>query len=342
MNGIEAKNGSALAMLGKATKLLAECTTIDEAKHIRDQAEAVRVYCKQQSDSLDAQNYASEIKLRAERKCGQLLAKMEKPKGGRPTDGNRSHDVTGLSDLGISKMQSHRWQTEATVDDESFEQFVRSTHESRRELTSVGLYKLGKKTQASIVAVAPPTIPMQHAPTVGFLSELTGKKFGCIYADPPWKYNNQKTRAATSDHYLTLTVDELCEWPVGDIAAADSHLHMWTTNAFLPDAFRVIKAWGFEYRSCFVWVKPQMGIGNYWRVSHEFLLLGIRGKAKHFNSHGLKSWGEFARGRHSAKPEEIRDLIEKASGGPYLELFGRKPTKGWTVLGNKIEERLFA
>jgi N6-adenosine-specific RNA methylase IME4 len=174
------------------------------------------------------------------------------------------------------------------------------------------------------------------------LEELAGEKFGCIYADPPWQYGNQSTRAATDNHYATLTVDQLCEWPVSEYAADDAHLHIWTTNAFLFDAKRLIDAWGFEYRSCFVWVKPQMGIGNYWRVSHEFLLLGIRGNAKRFNNRSLMSWGIYDRGKHSSKPAEVRGFIEMASAGPYLELFGRQPIEMWTVLGNQVEERLFA
>lgn len=168
-----------------------------------------------------------------------------------------------------------------------------------------------------------------------------GAKFGCIYADPPWRYGNQATRASTDNHYKTMSVAEICAMTVGELAAENCHLHLWTTNAFLFDARDVMKAWGFEYKSCFVWVKTQMGIGNYWRVSHEFLLLGIRGTQR-FKSRSLKSWGEFRRGRHSAKPEEIRTMIENASPGPYLELFGRALIDGWTVFGNQIERRLFA
>ena len=179
------------------------------------------------------------------------------------------------------------------------------------------------------------------ANVVATLGELDGQQFGTIYADPPWQYGNQATRAATDDHYGTMTVDELCLMPVASHAADDAHLHLWTTNGFLPDAFRVMSAWGFEYRSCFVWVKPQMGIGNYWRVSHEFLLLGIRGDAKRFNSRNLKSWGEFKRGRHSAKPAKVRQMIEQASPGPYLEMFGRHPVDGWTVMGNQITTDMF-
>ena len=169
------------------------------------------------------------------------------------------------------------------------------------------------------------------------LDELPQKHFGCIYADPPWQYGNQGTRAATDNHYQTMTIADLCAMPVESLVADDAHLHLWTTNAFIQEAFKVIEAWGFEYRSMFIWVKPQMGIGNYWRVSHEIMLLGIRGDAKRFNDRSLKSWTEASRTKHSAKPESVRHMVERASHGPYLELFGRKLVKGWTVFGNQIE-----
>lgn len=179
--------------------------------------------------------------------------------------------------------------------------------------------------------------------TVEDLATLPGKglKFGCIYADPPWLYDNQGTRAATGNHYGCMTIDELCELPVRELAADDAHLHLWITNGFLFDAPRIFDAWGFEFRSTFVWVKPQMGIGNYWRNSHEMLLTAVRGDAKRFNDHSMMSWGQFDRTQHSAKPEQIRDLIKRASAGPYLELFGRRQVEGWTVWGDQIERNLF-
>lgn len=171
-----------------------------------------------------------------------------------------------------------------------------------------------------------------------------GRKFGCIYADPPWLYDNQGTRAATTTtekKYYSLTIDELCSMPVRSLAADDCHLHLWTTNGFLFECPRIFKAWGFEFRSSFVWVKPQMGIGNYWRNSHEFLLTAIRGDAKRFNDHSLKSWASYDRGAHSSKPEQLRRDIERASSGPYLELFGRHTSPGWSVWGNQIERTIF-
>ena len=165
-----------------------------------------------------------------------------------------------------------------------------------------------------------------------------GQTFGTIYADPPWLYDNQGTRAATGNHYTGLTVDALCDLPVGKLAAPDAHLHMWTTNGFLFEAPRIFASWGFEFRSTFVWVKRQMGIGNYWRNSHEILLTAIRGDAKRFKVRNLKSWLECGRGRHSSKPDQVADMLERASPGPRVELFGRRRRPGWVVWGDQVEE----
>lgn len=167
-------------------------------------------------------------------------------------------------------------------------------------------------------------------------------KFGTVYADPPWVYDNQSTRAAQGGHYGGLSVAEICEIPVRDIVADDAHLHLWTTNAFLFDAPKIFEAWGFEFRSSLVWVKPQIGIGNYWRNSHEILLTAIRGNAKRFNDKSLRSWIECPRSRHSEKPFIVRDMIRKASPGPYLEMFARTTHPGWVSYGNQIEQNLFS
>lgn len=167
--------------------------------------------------------------------------------------------------------------------------------------------------------------------------------FQCIYADPPWQYGNQGTRASTSKHYATMTLDALEALPIEKLAAPQCHLHLWTTNGFLFECPRLFAAWGFTYKSSFVWAKPQIGIGNYWRNAHEFLLLGVRGGLT-AQDHTLRSWQEIPREGHSAKPDRVRDLVEKLSPGPYLELFGRKVVRGWTVWGNErllSQERLF-
>jgi N6-adenosine-specific RNA methylase IME4 len=169
-----------------------------------------------------------------------------------------------------------------------------------------------------------------------------GVRYSTVYADPPWPYSNMAARGAAEDHYRTMTLEAILAEPVRSVVADNAHLHLWTTNAFLREAFEVITAWGFRYKSCLVWVKPQLGMGNYWRVSHEFLLLGVRGSLA-CQEKALRSWHLARRTVHSRKPFLFRELVERASPGPYLELYGREeqPANGWTVYGNQVERRLF-
>lgn len=169
-----------------------------------------------------------------------------------------------------------------------------------------------------------------------------GAKFSTIYADPPWPYRNTAARGAAANHYRTLSLEAIRSLPVKELAADQAHLHLWTTNAFLCSTFDVIRAWGFRYKSCLVWIKPQIGMGNYWRVSHEYLLLGVRGNLP-FRDRTCRSWLLNRRTIHSRKPFPFRELIERVSPGPYLELYGREeqPNTAWIVYGNQVERRLF-
>jgi len=162
-----------------------------------------------------------------------------------------------------------------------------------------------------------------------------GERFGCIYADPPWPYTNQGTRGSTHHHYPALPLDALCALPLARLAADQAHLHLWVTMAFLFKAEQVIEAWGFTYgESGLVWDKDLMGLGNYWRLQHELLLLGVRGGLT-AQQKNLRSVLRARRTTHSAKPDRVRDLVEQCSPGPYLEVFGRAAVPGWTVWGNE-------
>jgi N6-adenosine-specific RNA methylase IME4 len=152
---------------------------------------------------------------------------------------------------------------------------------------------------------------------IGSLDELvsTESRFSTVYADPPWSYSNMAARGAADNHYPTLELDAICSEPVDQVIADNAHLHLRTTNAFLREAFTVMEAWGFQFKSCLVWVKPQLGMGNYWRVSHEFLLLGVRGSLP-FADKSCRSWLLHRRTRHGHKPFAVRELIERVS--PWL------------------------
>jgi N6-adenosine-specific RNA methylase IME4 len=322
---------TSLASISAAKNALVAASNLEDVLTIRDKAKAIQELVKARNASLETQNAAAEIRLRAERKAGEMLEKRDKKK-------NRNSSATSLVALGVTHNQSSRWQLASKVKERDFVKIVAECNEIREELTQKRILDFAKKTVKaekleSEIIEQPES---EDGSVVDDLTNLDQRKFGTIYADPPWQYGNQGTRASTGNHYNTMSLDDICSMPIESLAADDAHLHLWTTNVFLFDAKRVMDAWGFEYRSVFVWVKPQMGIGNYWRVSHEFLLLGIRGNAKRFNEHNHKSWAEIDRSKHSAKPEQIRQTIERVSNGPYLELFGRKQVHGWTVFGNQV------
>lgn len=329
-----------LVVLNKARQQLAEAKTLLEVKAIRDVGRASLAWAKQQRDiGFEAQVDAAEITLCAERRLGEMLAEMEKNAGGRPSQtGDVASLVCTLQDHGITRKQSSRWQAEAKVDEDAFGDWVRECREAQKLPTQSALIKLSRQQPEPPIIIDIP--PDTDSRVVASLDELAGETFQCIYADPPWRYGNQGTRAATDNHYTTMTVDEICAEPVASLVAENAHLHLWTTNGFLFDAKRVMEAWGFTYKSCLVWVKPHMGIGNYWRVSHEFLLFGIRGRLP-FGDRGQMSWVQADREKHSKKPHVFREIIERVSPGPRLELYGRSIIPGWTVYGNQISETLF-
>lgn len=157
-----------------------------------------------------------------------------------------------------------------------------------------------------------------------------------IVADPPWRYGNTSTRGAAQGHYSTLSIEQLCgtePLPDGSYLTKDvvipktaerAHLYLWSTAGHLREAFYVMEAWGFTYKTYLVWVKPQMGMGNYFRVSTELVLFGVKGDMRTLKpAQSIKNYFEASRRKHSAKPKEFRAIVKKASPGPYLEMFAR-------------------
>jgi N6-adenosine-specific RNA methylase IME4 len=321
-----------LVRIKEAEHMLSICETPTDAADIADVAEAARVYAKRSGAAIPVINHAVRIKLNAERKAGELLAGMS-----MNSTAKLESNPTRLSDMGIKKHQSSKWQKFATVPQELSTEKLNAKKDTV-ELHSKDLFKLAK-SQAPKEGIIKPD---NHTANFSDFSEIVkmGVKFGTVYADPPWRYSNQGTRGSTDDHYDgTMSVDEICAMPIGEITEDKSHLHLWTTNAFLFETQKILEAWGFEYKSTFVWVKPQMGMGNYWRNSHELMITGVKGGLT-ADSKAEMSWVECRRGRHSSKPQQVRESIMRLSPGPYLELFGRREIQDWVVFGNQIEKEL--
>lgn len=181
-----------------------------------------------------------------------------------------------------------------------------------------------------------------------------------IVADPPWPYDNTGIHLRSSpDHrpnshnrglaglgissagrYGSLSMDELKALPVQDQAANNAHLYLWTTNAFICEAHDLARAWGFRPITVCTWGKvkpdgtPSMKIGNYFRGATEHWVFAVRGRLPIIGTHPtLFLW---PRTGHSVKPEHFYDLVERASPGPYLELFSRRERLGWSYWGNQV------
>ena len=142
-----------------------------------------------------------------------------------------------------------------------------------------------------------------------------------------------------------MSADDICSLPVADIAEDNSVLFLWVTFPNLQESFRVIKAWGFEYRTvAFVWVKRNkkainwfMGLGYWTRANAEICLLAVKGKPKRI-SKSVRQVIDSPIERHSKKPDETRERIVELMGDlPRIELFARQKTDGWNVWGNEVE-----
>jgi N6-adenosine-specific RNA methylase IME4 len=160
------------------------------------------------------------------------------------------------------------------------------------------------------------------------------KLYRTIVADPPWRYIGQSTSRATAP-YDTMTLGELVALPVMDYVDDDCHLWLWTTNAFMEDAHRLQRAWGFKPVTIVTWCKPGPGVGYYVRNNTEHLLLGSRGRPAVPEHKPLASWYQWPRAAHSEKPAHAYDLIEQVSQPPFLELFARSQRLGWESWGNE-------
>jgi N6-adenosine-specific RNA methylase IME4/ParB-like chromosome segregation protein Spo0J len=164
-------------------------------------------------------------------------------------------------------------------------------------------------------------------------------KYRIIYADPPWCYGDKLTQGyGTADnHYPTMTIEELCELPIKEIAEDNAVLLMWVTSPLLEECFAVIKAWGFKYKSSFIWDKVKHNMGHYNSVRHELLLVCTRGSCLPDNNKLYDSVVSIERSNnHSEKPEEFRNIIDDLyREGKRIELFARKKNEGWDTWGNE-------
>jgi N6-adenosine-specific RNA methylase IME4 len=164
------------------------------------------------------------------------------------------------------------------------------------------------------------------------------KRYCTIVSDPPWRQPMigkwARHPAAPTLPYATMTLQEIAALPVSSFAAEGAHLWLWTTNAFLEPAFGVLRAWGFTYLTTITWVKPS-GAGAYFASTTQHCLFGYFGKCIFPLARWQPTDFKASVRRHSQKPEQFYDLVERVSPAPRLEMFARRRRLGWDAFGDE-------
>lgn len=183
-------------------------------------------------------------------------------------------------------------------------------------------------------------------------------KYKTILADPPWRYRDtlgyktykegylrkgNKTIRGAEKHYITMSDEDILSLPIINIADKQAHLYLWVTAAHKELGYKVCRAWGFVPTLELVWIKitkaghPYMGMGHYYRHSHESVIFGVRGKLHCLNKITRTVFFAPRSTKHSVKPEIAYEIIESMSPSPRIELFARQRREGWDAWGNEVE-----
>ncbi len=189
------------------------------------------------------------------------------------------------------------------------------------------------------------------SPIEQFRQMAETQKFKTVLADPPWQFQNRTGKMAPEHkrlkRYETMKLDEICSLPVADMLDTTAHLYLWVPNALMPEGIEVLKAWGFAYKTNLIWYKVRKdggpdgrGVGFYFRNVTEMILFGVKGANARTLQPGRSQVNiiRSMKQEHSRKPDELYELIERCSPGPYLEMFARGIRPGWTSWGDQANE----
>lgn len=299
----------------------------------------------------EAQDIADAV-LDAEVRIGELMAKVPKattnnPSGKNQYGGGQNNSTVKLTktkdevirEAGFTPMQISRFQTLA-AHPEIVEQAKAEARENEDIVSrSLVLNMVREKKREELREQRSSEIQSQiEKPKTDNHIDIftTEKKYRVIYADPPWSYNdkqNVEVLGGAEKHYPTMSIQEICALPVP--SEDNAVLFIWVTSPLLEDVFKVINAWGFKYKSSFVWDKIAHNMGHYNSVRHEFLLIATKGSCTPDVKKLYDSVVSIERTAHSAKPKEFREIIDTLYPcGERLEMFAREASAGWDVWGN--------
>lgn len=338
------KQPKELIVLEQCRYQLSAMTDLKSVMELRDQATALKSYMKARGDARDSQNSAAHIAALAEARAGQLIKEGQKQgtiaKRGSENQHTKKKSAKGqdvtlqpkqLKDIGVNKKQSERLKLAAEVledDPDWFNKHEQECNDNGWDFTQQSILREGKKIRRERIGERPITSPKG--------------KYDVVVIDPPWDMKRIEMEERPGDlefDYPTMTEDELelLEIP----SAENCHLWLWTTQRFLPMAFRLCASWEFKYVCMFVWKKTKgmqpIGLPYY---NAEFVLYCRKGTPKFTTTKDFRvcnSWKKDSQ-RHSEKPEEFYDMVRRVTKGKRLDMFSRRKIKGFSNWGLEAEK----
>jgi N6-adenosine-specific RNA methylase IME4 len=325
---------SALVLYDNACRAISEAKSIDEVKDLRDKASAMKAYARQ-ARNRQLEIDAAEIRMRAERRLGQLIGQQKDEvglnTGGRPQKTpSQSEGVSPptLEQAGIDYKLSSRAQKMAAVPEEKFEAALGEWRERVADETlrvTSNLLLAGERAQAKAAPIA-----------------SAAGRYSCIVIDPPWQMEKIEREVRPNQawfDYPTMSEDELSAMDVAAMSEDDCHLFCWTTQKFLPMALRLVDVWGFKYVLSMVWHKPGgFQPYNLPQYNCEFAIYARRGSPKFVDTKAFNTCFQAPRREHSRKPDEFYDLIRRVTGGKRIDVFSREARDGFDQFGNEADK----
>lgn len=331
-----------LVKIDRAKFALSEARTLQDVKQVSAMADAARVYAKRVGASTEAINCAGEIKLRAERKLGELLKCSTKNKGTLkqgPVVPKMNHGdlVPTLSDSGITKKLSARSQNLACVPEVDFDEAIekaKATGELNPNRVSSAMIRNDRTTKTR----------NRLNRTASQQPERPEGVFDVIVMDPPWPVKkierDDRPNQPKELDYTTMTVEEIAGIPIiRNHAAQDCHVFLWTTQRFLQASFdMLVGCWGVSFAFMMVWHKPggfqPVGLPQF---NCEFCLYGRIGHPVFVDTKAFNVCFNAPRAGHSAKPEEFYDLLRRVTAGRRLDVFNRRKIPGFIGWGKEAK-----
>jgi N6-adenosine-specific RNA methylase IME4 len=346
-----ATRGSALPSLEKARAILENCRSTKECLHIKALAQAVASVAATEQSRDDA----AAIVLLAKARVGELTAAMVRADVSRNA---KKNEVPGRNSVSTKQAQLA---AEGMTRKDAAECEKIAALKASGDLDRL-IRHSGATTTAAALAVQrmPPAERRKVFAKLGDdieIKKAVGEvkleakrslaeairanpvvtpdgRYQVIAIDPPWQYGSrvEDTTHRGRNQYPDMTTAEVCALPVAKLAQDDCVLWLWTTNAFMREAYVCLNAWGFKDKTILTWDKVNLGLGDWLRNVTEHCILAVRGRPVVSLTNQTTLISEKRR-EHSAKPEAFYSMVETLCPGSKLEMFSRTNRKGWVAWG---------